>query len=120
MSEPRAFLVEPRCAVCGRIATRVELRREDSGWRFVYKGIAGGNGAGDVVDDCTAALLTDAFTDYPNFDLMRKAGLHYDNAGFCEPCHLAYCYTHWSTSVSGYGMCPQGHGKSLDPHGSPQ
>ena len=29
---------------------------------------------------------------------------------------LPYCYRHWHVSESGYGYCPYGHGKSLDPH----
>ena len=107
----RAFLLEPICNVCGRPATHVELRQEGDGWRFIYKGIGGGN-------DDAAALLTAAFADPPHFDLMREADL-YDNAGFCEECGLAYCYTHWNTTTTGYGTCPEGHGKSLDPHWSP-
>jgi hypothetical protein len=119
MIEPRAFLVEPKCAVCGRPATHVELRPEDEGWRFIYRGIAGGNGGGDIVTDERAGLLTAAFADPPNFKLMREADLHYDNAGYCTQCGVAYCYDHWDPTVGGYGTCPRGHGKSLDPHWSP-
>jgi hypothetical protein len=43
----------------------------------------------------------------------------YDDAGICRECGVAYCPNHWSISVGGYGHCPQGHGKSLDPHWSP-
>lgn len=112
------FVAEPQCAVCGQAATRAELKRDHAGWHFSYSGITSGNGTGDAVDDERAALLTEAFTQPFNFDLMRTAGL-YDNAGYCEECGVAYCYTHWRTSTSGFGQCPQGHGKSLDPHWSP-
>ena len=42
-----------------------------------------GNGGGDIVTEERARLLTAAFVDPPNFELMREADLHYDNAGFC-------------------------------------
>ena len=119
MIEPKAFLVEPRCAVCGRPATHVELRPGDEGWRFVYRGIAGGNGGGEIITDERAGLLTAAFADPPDFELMRKADLQYDNAGYCTQCGVAYCYDHWDPTVGGYGTCPRGHGKSLDPHWAP-
>jgi hypothetical protein len=115
----RAFLVEPPCHICGRPATHVELRRESDGWRFIYEGIEAGNGNGDIVSDEKAAMLTATFADPPHFDLMREADLHYDNAGYCEQCGVAYCYTHWNPTTTGWGTCPQGHGKGLDPHWSP-
>ena len=40
----------------------------------------------------------------------------YDDAGFCQDCNAPYCYRHWHVSETGYGHCPAGHGKSLDPH----
>ncbi|MFN2524873.1 MAG: hypothetical protein ABR505_01200 [Actinomycetota bacterium] len=43
----------------------------------------------------------------------------YDDLGFCGDCKVPYCDTHWNVSTTGYGTCPQGHGKSLDPHWSP-
>jgi hypothetical protein len=49
---------------------------------------------------------------------VRGAGL-YDNAGVCLPCGRPYCREHWSITASGFGTCPQGHGKSLDMHWSP-
>jgi len=55
--------------------------------------------------------------------LLRFAQVHtagfYDDAGFCQDCDAPYCYQHWRVSESGYGYCPRGHGKSLDPHWSP-
>jgi hypothetical protein len=78
-----------------------------------------GNGSGSIITEEEARLLTAAFADPPNFELMRQAELHYDNGGYCEPCGVAYCRDHWRPSGTGYGTCPNGHGKSLDPHWSP-
>ena len=49
---------------------------------------------------------------------MRAAKI-YDDASFCRQCGVAYCYEHWNAPSIGYGHCPQGHGKSLDPICSP-
>jgi hypothetical protein len=43
----------------------------------------------------------------------------YDDAGFCQECDT-YCYWHWHMTRSGYAYCPEGHGKNLDPHWSPE
>jgi hypothetical protein len=32
---------------------------------------------------------------------------------------VPYCARHWHVSPIGYGHCPLGHGKSLDPHWQP-
>jgi hypothetical protein len=32
---------------------------------------------------------------------------------------VPYCARHWHLSQTGYGTCPLGHGKSLDPHWQP-
>lgn len=116
MSAPKAFLLEPPCAVCRRPGTRVELRRKGGQWRFMYRGIEAG--IATVVTEERAGLLTAAFADPPNFDLMREAEI-YDDAGFCSQCAMAYCSEHWNPSSIGYGHCPQGHGKSLEPLWSP-
>jgi hypothetical protein len=50
---------------------------------------------------------------------VHAAGF-YDDAGFCQSCDAPYCYRHWQVTRSGYGYCPHGHGKSLDPHWSPE
>ena len=119
MPEPRAFLVEPRCAVCGRPATHVELRPEDEGWRFIYRGTVGGNGGGDIITDERAGLLTAAFADPPDFELMRKADLQYDNAGYCPQCAVPYCADDWALTASGCGTCPRATGIALIPTGHP-
>ena len=118
MTVPQAFRLDPPCHVCERPATHVEIRHETGGWRFIYQGIEAGNGNGRIVPEDEAGLLTAAFADPPNFDLMRKAQL-FDDAGYCDECGVAYCYTHWSPTTTGWGTCPCGHGKGLDPHWSP-
>lgn len=141
--EPEERDVRVLCAVCGEVAARVRLlrpghlpppagagwSREDgsahessgtpTGWRFVYEGIEGGNGAGDEISEDQARKLSNAFAEPVAFEKVRKAGL-YDDAGFCADCRAPYCLEHWRTSPTGYGRCPRGHGKSLDPHWSPE
>ena len=58
-----------------------------------------------------------AFRPPLSFAQVRNAGF-YDDAGFCQDCDTPYCYRHWHVSEGGYGYCPRGHGKSLDPHWS--
>jgi hypothetical protein len=58
-----------------------------------------------------------AFHSEPNVDLIC-AEFH-DGAGYCSDCEVPYCYDHWHRGITGYGTCPRGHGKSLDPHWSP-
>jgi hypothetical protein len=86
-------------------------------WHFRYSGIEAGNGAGSAITNKEAAQISSAFTEPLDYDRVRSAGL-YDDAGFCEECRVAYCFEHWDSSY-GYGRCPNGHGKSLDPHWSP-
>lgn len=50
---------------------------------------------------------------------LRRSLDLYDDIGFCDECKVPYCDIHWSVSATGYGTCPKGHGKSLDPHWSP-
>lgn len=37
----------------------------------------------------------------------------------CPDCEVPYCHQHWHPSDTGYGYCPDGNGKDLDPHRSP-
>ncbi|WFF00206.1 hypothetical protein [Micromonospora sp. WMMD964] len=136
-----AFVAEPPCAVCGRPAAHVELvapasqpadlhrwspqqrdaynaaRRchDDQQWWLVFSGIVAGNGSGRPVDPAEAQRIADAFTRPYRYAAVTSAGF-YDDAGFCGQCDAPYCYHHWNVSSTGYGRCPQGHGKSLDPH----
>ena len=62
-----------------------------------------------------AEQIVRAFRPPLSFVQVHTAGF-YDDAGFCQDCDALYCYRHWHVSEGGYGYCPHGHGKSLDPH----
>ncbi len=118
--EAHPFVAEPRCNACGETASRVELRgpNADGTWRFIFGGIVAGNGQGDDISPGRAARLAAAFSKPFTYEAVHQADL-YDDAGFCGRCGVAYCYRHWNES-NGYGHCPLNHGKSLDPHWSPE
>ena len=132
----------PVCTTCGAPAARVELiapgqlpaswehwseqqresfrrYRDRARWWLLYEGIAAGNGGGDAISAERAAHLVAAFSRPYSYGRVHEAGL-YDDAGFCQVCGVAYCCQHWRVSRSGYGHCPAGHGKSLDPHWYPE
>jgi hypothetical protein len=81
---------------------------------FIYRGIVAGNGSGDNIDRERAEEIADAFREPVTFDRVRTADL-YDDAGLCKDCNAFYCIEHWNEH-DGFGTCPRGHGKSLDPH----
>jgi hypothetical protein len=139
MAEP--VLITPPCAVCGTPAARIELiapgqlpdqwdqwpstvqdsimrDRQPGQWHLLVAGPAAGNGYGDPIDAVRAGQIAWAFRPPLRFAQVHTAGF-YDDAGFCPDCDAAYCYRHWHVAESGYGHCPQGHGKSLNPHWSP-
>ena len=134
----KAMVVTPPCAVCGTPSARVELvapgqvpaeweqwpstvqgsivrQREPGQWYLLFKGVAADNGYGDPIDASRAGRIAQAFRPPLSFAQVHTAGF-YDDAGFCQDCDAPYCYRHWHVSESGYGYCPRGHGKSLDPH----
>ena len=110
------------CGVCGDVAAHIEVLAPDEqpgggAWWLRYAGIEAGNGRGDEIDATRAEVFIEVLT--PPIDLDRLDELDlYDDAGVCRECGTAYCHAHWA-SVIGYGTCPNGHGKSLDPHWSP-
>ena len=131
------MLAMPPCAVCGAPSSRVELvapdelpadwerwdqerrdrflaRRDPGRWYFFYEGPVAGNGSGDHIGLDEAARILQGFTGPCSYDRVHAVGF-YDDAGFCEKCKVPYCSRHWRVSVTGYGHCPEGHGKSLDP-----
>jgi hypothetical protein len=136
------ILSVPRCGTCGSPASRVETvapghlptewdqwddkrkqmfreYRDPDRWRLLFQGIDAGNGwVGDAIDTAEAELIRDAFQEPHSYGRFHTAGF-YDDAGFYARCDLAYCYAHWNISGSGFGHCPQGHGKSMDPHWRP-
>jgi hypothetical protein len=135
---PQAMVVTPPCAVCGTPSARVELvapgclptewdqwprtvqdriqrQRQPGQWYLLFQGVASGNGYGDPIDASLAGRITQAFRSPLSYGQVHSAGL-YDDAGLCQDCNAPYCYQHWNVSQGGYGYCPRGHGKSLDPH----
>ena len=135
------IVVTPPCAACRTPATRIELvapgqppaqweqwpgtlrdsiaqRREPGQWHLLVQGITACNGYGDPIDAARAGQIAWAFRPPLRFAQVRTAGF-YDDAGFCQDCEVPYCYQHWHLSDTGYGYCPRGHGKNLDPHWSP-
>jgi len=136
------FVAILKCAVCGEPCSRVEViapgerpaewakwdkrarhsftqRRQPQDWWLLFEGVAAGNGGGDPIDEDRERRLAEAFAAPYEFERVHTAGF-YDDAGFCGDCGKPYCYRHWRVSGSGYGHCPEGYGKSLDPHWSPE
>lgn len=136
------MLIEPKCAVCGRPSARIEILKPDerpsnlddwepqwrelflkhwdpTRWRLLFSSIGGGNGvAGDSMSKDKAERWLAALQGPLTYERVRSLDL-YDDIGFCGECRKPYCDTHWTVSASGLGRCPEGHGKSLDPHWSP-
>jgi hypothetical protein len=132
------ILAEPQCATCGDVTALVETvapgqlparwkrwsrkhrqafeqHRDPAQWYLLFKGIASGSDRiGDPIDADRARVIGEAFQRPYRYERVQLAGLH-DDAGFCEQCAAAYCRRHWHLSDTGYGHCPQEHGKSLDP-----
>lgn len=93
--------------------------RAPASYQLLYEGPGGGNClVGNAISAEEAGAIIAAFTGVPTAEKMDAAGL-YDGAGWCPECREFYCPEHWSTSSTGYGTCPRGHGKSLDPHWHP-
>ena len=98
----------------GPCAARAGAAARPGQWYLLVKGVATCNGYGDPIDATRAGQIAWA-SGLPVFAQVHTAGF-YDDAGFCPDCDAPYCYRHWHVSESGYGYCPRGHGKSLDPH----
>ncbi len=136
------MVFRPKCKVCGHHCASIEViapyehpmewaswdQRRQSLFRkhrasashyLLYEGPVGGNGwVGDAITEARATLIIAAFAATPTPDKMQSTGIC-DGAGFCAECGEFYCPKHWSISETGYGVCPNGHGKSLDPHWHP-
>ena len=95
------------------------LRRPGPGqWHLLRQDIATGNSYGGPIDASLAGRIAWALRPPLRFAQVRAAR-HHDHAGFCPDCEVPYCHQHWHLSDTGYGYCPYGHGKNLDPHWSP-
>ena len=136
-----SFVCEPPCSVCGVRAARLEMvapgdrparweqwspaqqrsfteYRPVTSWWVLFEGIVAGNGIGSEPSPAEGERLARIFSEPLTWESVHSAGF-YDDLGFCRECGVAYCANHWSVSAGGYGRCPRGHGKSLDPHWSP-
>jgi hypothetical protein len=80
--------------------------------------VTAGNGLGDPVSAERAWRIAEGFAEPLSWERVREAGFY--DSGVCQECDAPYCYRHWQVTQSGYGRCPAGHGKSLDPHWSPE
>ena len=132
----QAMVVTPPCAACGAPATRIELVapgqlpaqwehwpaiardsflrcRGPGQWYLIRDGVATSND--NPIQAGEAGRIAQAFRPPLRYDQVATAGF-YDDARFCQDCDAPYCYRHWHVSGTGYGHCPAGHGKSLDPH----
>lgn len=117
------MLFQPPCNAettsgkCKHPASTVEVARKWLSYHLRYAGPGGSNGSGDPIDKETAARIIKMFSAPVDGEAIDKE--FYDGAGLCKSCAAFYCPKHWSISSTGFGTCPQGHGKSLDPHWSP-
>ena len=136
------MVITPPCAACGAPSAHIELvgpgqlpagwdqrlpgtmggsilRRPEPGrWYLLATDIATGTSYGGPVDASRAGQIAWAFRPPLRFAQVHAASFDGD-AGFCPDCDAPYCHQHWHLSGTGYGYCPDGHGKDLDPHWSP-
>jgi hypothetical protein len=136
------MVITPPCAACGAPSAHIELvapgqlpagwdqrppgtmpgsilRRPEPGrWYLLAKDIATGKSYAGPIDASRAGQIAWAFRPPLRFAQVRTARFDGD-AGFCPDCDAPYCHQHWHLSGTGYGYCPCGHGKDLDPHWSP-
>ena len=114
MGKPR-FLLINECSRCEGQASRIEITPD---LFLKYAGPGGWNGdVGDKIPEEDAAAIIEIFAD--PIEPERLKSRFYDMAGFCSVCMAFYCESCWNSSATGFGKCPEGHGKSLDPHWSP-
>jgi hypothetical protein len=137
------MLFRPKCVICEQPSATIEIvpphtppvewaaweearqqvftkYRDPASHQFLYNGPGGSNGwVGNPIDSARADRITAAFSAAPTAEAIKAAGF-YDGAGFCASCAAFYCAEHWSISATGFGTCPRGHGKSLDPHLYPE
>ena len=135
----------PKCSVCDETCSRIEIipsgklpvewnkwdederrlfngarqRHAKDGYTLIRDGIETSNGTtGDPIDEGEALAIVAALTEPYQKEKLAASGLHPDD-GLCTDCGKFYCYNHWGRPQIGYGRCPNGHGRSLDPHWHP-
>ena len=135
------MIFRPACAKCRKTTATIEViaphelpaewslweeaRREaftkyraTDSYCLLYEGVESGTGwVGVAIGSGSAENIVKAFSGTPSAELIGSE--FYDGAGLCSECGKFYCGHHWSVSTTGYGTCPVGHGKSLDPHWHP-
>jgi hypothetical protein len=79
--------------------------------------MATGTSYGGPIDASLAGRIAWALRSPLRYAQVRTARFH-DDAGFCPDCEVPYCHQHWHPSDTGYGYCPYGYGKDLDPQWS--
>jgi hypothetical protein len=137
----RPMVVTPPCAACGNPAARVEIvppgqlpagwdqqpgtapgRRvqepDPEQWYLLRHGIAADGSYGRAVPGTAAGQLAWALRSPLRYAQVRTAGFR-DDVGFCPGCEVPYCCRHWHLAGTGYGHCPYGHPRDLDPRWSP-
>lgn len=139
MTQSSGMVAVPPCAECGAPASRIELiapgdhpagweewpasrrdtfarkYRDLSAWHLLVDGPGAGSGLGQAVTEARAGEIARALAPPLTYEKIHTVGF-YDDAGFCAACGVPYCGRHWNISDTGFGTCPRGHGKSLDPH----
>jgi hypothetical protein len=131
------MVVTPPCAACGTPSVRVELvapgqvPAEWDQWPAPCRPASCGDARRDSGICCSKASLPTTATATPSTPAEpagspRHSGLPCTSPRstppgsttmqvFCQDCDAPYCYRHWHVTESGYGYCPHGHTKSLDP-----
>jgi hypothetical protein len=137
----RPLVVTPPCAACRTPSAHLELVAPDQlaagwdrwpstthggflrqpvpgQWYLLRQDIATGSSYGGPIDASLAGRIAWALRPPLRYAQVRTARFD-DDLGFCPDCEVPYCYRHWHLSETGYGSCPYGHDKDLDPHRSP-
>lgn len=135
------FRFAPPCAACGRVDASVEVlppggvphwddwpeahrqvhmqHTDPTRWRLLYVGTIASNGVkGDPLPGGEQEARDIAWMLDP-LDPDAVARRWPDALGYCDACATFYCAEHWSPTDSGWGTCPRGHGRALDPHWHP-
>jgi hypothetical protein len=137
----RPMVVTPPCAACGTLTAHIELvppgqlpagwdqwpgiapgrilrRPHPQEWYLLRQGIAGDNSYAGPLTASGAGQIAWALRFPLRYAQVHTARFH-DDLGFCPDCEVPYCHQHWHRTDTGYGYCPYGHGKNLDPHWTP-